>query len=104
MLEDGVEKRFDVHLALLLSLVQIYLYVSARNHLAVESVFDFFSSVIEVKLFRDFRYRCIHKHVLLVKDDDRVDDVLKVAYLVGRDKDYRVLSCVLCHGLSELRL
>ena len=99
-----VEEGFDIDLALFSGLVEAYLDVTSRNHLAVERILHPFAAVIEVKLLRNLLQRCIQEHVLSVEDDDRVDDVLEVTYLMGGDQDDGVLASVLCDGLSELCL
>ena len=104
MLVDSVEESLEIYFAALSILIEIYLDVSARNHLAVERVRIPFAGVVEIQFFRNFRYRCIQQHVLTVQNNDRIDDVLKIPYLVGGNEDDRVFSSVSGDSFPELCL
>ena len=60
-----------------------------------------FLAVVEIKLRGDLLDAGIHQNVLSVKDYDRVDDVLKISYLMCADDYYSILACVLHHSRTE---
>ena len=61
-------------------------------------------AVVEVEFVGDLLDRGVQEDVAAVQDDDRVDDVLQVAHLVGGDHDGGVFGRVLHQGGAELRL
>ena len=95
---DCVEEGFDVDFALDSFSVRAHLDEASRELLAVVAVRVEFFAVVEIKLRGDLLDAGIHQNVLSVKDYDRVDNVLKISYLMGADDNDRILACVLHHS------
>ena len=101
---DSVEQGLDVDLAFLAGRIEQNLDIAAGYEFAVEGTFYFLCAVIEVEFGSDFFQSSIQKDVLPVKDNDRIDDVLKVADLMCGDEQGRVLASVFGYCLAELSL
>ena len=61
-------------------------------------------AVVEVQFTCDFLHRGVQQNILTVKDYDRVDDVLQIPHLVGRDHDCGIIGSVFHNRAAELRL
>ena len=98
MLVHGVEQGFDVHLGFLSVFVEKYLDESAGELLAVEAFGMQGGTIVEGQLGSDLFKRGVYQYILLVEDDDRVDDVLQVSYLMCGDYDGGILGSVFGNG------
>ena len=90
----GIEKGFDIDLAVLRKGVGINLYEAAGQLLGVEALGVQAGAVVEEELRSDLLDLSVQKHILLVKYHNGVDDVLQIPHLVGRDYYSRFLSSV----------
>ena len=94
MLEGSIEQCLDVYLTFFSCGVMENLDTSARSEFAVEGAALDFCAVIEIEFFRNLLNGSIQKHIAFVKYDYRVNDIFKVAYLMGRYEDDRILAGV----------
>ena len=78
----GIEEGLDVHAAFL-PVARKHLDEAARKLLAVEGFRMEGGSVIEIEFFGNLLDARVQKHILLVQNYNRVDDVLKVSDLMG---------------------
>ena len=85
MVVDGVEQGFDINLAFKPFSIGTYLDETGRCLFGVQGVALEGRPVVEVEFVSDFLKGGIQQNALLVEDDDRIDDVLEVSHLMGRD-------------------
>ena len=80
---DGIEQCLYIDLALLTSGIDHDLDITSRSHFAVKSFRLPFIAVVEIQFLRELLQRRIQQHILSVKNDDRINDILKVTHLMS---------------------
>ena len=79
---DGVKEGLDVHAAFL-TVARQNLNKAARKLLAVKGFRMKCGPVVEEEFLGNLLNACVQQDILFVQNDDRVDDVFKIPYLMG---------------------
>ena len=101
---NGIEESFDVEFAVFACGIRAYLDETARKLFGIEGIPAQSVAVVEIEFGVDLLHTGIQKHILAVKNDDRVYHALQILDLMGADDYSGIISGVLEHSGAELGL